>query len=100
MDINSADIVCLTCYKAHKMILEQENEQSKDKDLQELMVTLKTADLASIVARVYKREGEYRTAYIVRVTAVRMVHDLLMRFIVSLTTVCTCKSAFLDNHHK
>ena len=49
VDINSADMVCLTCYKAHKTILEQENEQSKDKDLQELMVTLKTADLASVV---------------------------------------------------
>ena len=41
--------VFLTCYKAHKVILEHENEQSKDKDLQELMVTLKAADLASVV---------------------------------------------------
>ena len=32
--ISSADIICLTCYKAHKIILEHENEQSKDKDLQ------------------------------------------------------------------
>lgn len=46
MDINSADIVCLTCYKAH---LEQENERSKDTDLQELMLTLKNADLASVL---------------------------------------------------
>ena len=30
-----------------------------------------------LLARVYKEgEGEYRTAYILRVTAVRMVHDL------------------------
>ena len=49
VDINRADIICLTCYKAHKTILEQENEQSKDKDLQELMVTLKTADIPSVV---------------------------------------------------
>ena len=32
--ISSADIICLTCYKAHKIILEHENEQGKDKDLQ------------------------------------------------------------------
>ena len=49
VDINRTDIICLTCYKAHKTILEQENEQSKDKDLQELMVTLKTADIPSVV---------------------------------------------------
>ena len=49
VDINRADIICLTCYKVHKTILEQENEQSKDKDLQELMVTLKTADIPSVV---------------------------------------------------
>ena len=49
MDISSADIICLTCYKAYKIILEHENEQSKDKDLQELMATLKAADLASVV---------------------------------------------------
>ena len=49
VDISSADIICLTCYKAHKIILEHENEQSKDKDVQELMATLKAADLASVV---------------------------------------------------
>ena len=33
------------------------------------------------ISNVKRREGEYRTAYIVRVTAVRTVHDLLMIFI-------------------
>ena len=48
MDISSANI-SLTCYKAYKIILEHENEQSKYKDLQGLMATLKAADLASVV---------------------------------------------------
>ena len=48
-DINSADIICLTCYKAHKTILEHEDEQSKDEDLQELILTLKAKASASIV---------------------------------------------------
>ena len=43
--------LCLSCYKAHRTILnlEHDNEQSKDKDLQELIETLKTAELASVI---------------------------------------------------
>ena len=49
IDINATDVICLSCYKAHRTILEHENEQSKDKDLQELIETLKTAELASVI---------------------------------------------------
>ena len=54
ISISSEDVICVTCYKAHKTILENEDGQSDDDDLLELIDSLKQSYTDSPIDKALK----------------------------------------------
>ena len=52
--ISGEDVICVTCYKAHKTILENEDEQSNDDDLLELIDSLRRSNTDSPIDKALK----------------------------------------------
>lgn len=52
--ISGEGVICVTCYKAHKTILENEDEQSNDDDLLELIDSLRRSNADSPIDKALK----------------------------------------------